>query len=147
LQFSDVTVNLQIGDLAKTISSSDLQKIIELYVAFFNRVPDADGLAYWISKRSEGQSINQIAESFYNAGIDYSSVTGYTKTMSNQAFVNIVYKNVLGRSDGGDADGVAYWSDQLATGKATRGSLVSTMLDSAHGLRGCDLGRSVRLTR
>jgi len=82
-----------------------------------------------------GQSINQIANSFYNAGVQFSNLTGFSKDMSNAAFVNLIYKNVLGRTDGGDTAGVNYWSGELASGNATRGSLVSTMLNSAHGFK------------
>jgi len=56
--------------------------------------------------------------------------------MSNADFVHVIYQNVLGRTDGGDPAGVEYWSGELANGNASRGSLVSTMLDSAHGFKG-----------
>jgi serralysin len=42
----------------------------------------------------------------------------------------------LGRKDGADADGLKYWSEQLASGKATRGSLVNDILNSAHSFKG-----------
>ena len=99
-------------------------------------MPDADGLAYWIGQMGAGQGINQIAESFYNAGVQYSSLTGFSSTMSNNDFVNVVYRNVLGRSEGADAGGLAYWSGRLETQTATHGSLVSTILDSAHTFKG-----------
>ncbi len=136
IQFSDMTVNLTIQDIAAAAPEADVQRIEELYVAFFNRVPDADGLAYWIGQMSAGQSINQIAEAFYNAGIQYSSLTGFSSGMSNADFVNVVYSNVLGRSEGADTGGLTYWSGKLANGQATHGSLVSTILGSAHTYKG-----------
>lgn len=136
LQFADASVNLLMADVIKTIPLTDLTRLIELYIAFFNRVPDADGLAYWITSRAAGQSMDQIAASFYQAGILYSDLTGFSATMSNQAFVNVIYKNVLGRADGGDAEGVAYWVAELESGRATRGSLISTILTAAHSYKG-----------
>ena len=136
LQFSDKTVNLTIQDIAAAAPHADVQRLEELYVAFFNRVPDADGLAYWIGQMNAGQSINQIAESFYNAGVQYSSLTGFSSGMSNADFVNVVYSNVLGRSDGADAGGLAYWTGELDSGHATHGTLVSTILSSAHTYKG-----------
>ena len=56
--------------------------------------------------------------------------------MSNADFVNVVYKNVLGRADGADAEGLAYWSGALSNGTETRGSLVSAILGSAHTFKG-----------
>lgn len=136
LRFADVSVNLQVKGIAAAAPLADVQRISELYVAFFNRIPDADGLSYWIGQKSAGQSISQIADTFYNAGVQYSSLTGFTATMSNADFVNIIYKNVLGRKDGADAGGLAYWTGKLADGSATRGALVSTILDSAHSYKG-----------
>jgi hypothetical protein len=56
--------------------------------------------------------------------------------MTNEDFVNVVFKNTLGRKNGADAEGLAYWSSQLQTGKATYGSLVSEILTSAHSFKG-----------
>ena len=136
LKFRDMTVNLTIHETAKSIPQADVQKIMELYVAFFNRVPDADGLEYWISEMKGGKTINQIADTFYSAGVQFSEVTGYTATMSNADFINVIYKNVLGRVDGADSGGLTYWSEKLSTGSATRGTLVSTIIYAAHGFKG-----------
>lgn len=136
LQFADMTVNLTVQATAATMATTDLGKLEELYIAFFNRVPDADGLAYWISQFKAGSNINQIAESFYSAGVQNSSTTGFSSTMSHADFVNVIYRNVLGRTTGADSDGLAYWSGKLADGTATHGSLVSAVLDSAHTFKG-----------
>jgi hypothetical protein len=55
--------------------------------------------------------------------------------MSNADFISVIYKNVLGRTSV-DADGMAYWSASLATGTATRASLINNILGAAHGLKG-----------
>jgi endo-alpha-1,4-polygalactosaminidase (GH114 family) len=138
ITFSDLSVNLTVGSNAQTISSANLKTLEELYVAFFNRVPDADGLNYWITQFKNGQSISNIADSFYSAAVQYSAITGYSSTMTNADFVKVIYKNVLGRSGDTappDAD-VNYWAGELANGHATKGTLVSTMLDSAHTFKG-----------
>ncbi|MBC3874820.1 Ig-like domain-containing protein [Undibacterium flavidum] len=136
LKFDDMTVNLQIQAAASGAPPQHVQRLIELYVAFFNRVPDADGLAYWLSEMKAGQTINAIAETFYNAGVQFSNLTGFSASMSNADFINVIYKNVLGRVDGADPDGLAYWNAELVAGRANRGSLVSIMLDSAHQFKG-----------
>ncbi|MBI5923661.1 MAG: DUF4214 domain-containing protein [Betaproteobacteria bacterium] len=136
ISFSDMTVNLTVQAKAAAASSTDVQRLAELYVAFFNRVPDADGLAYWIDRMSGGMTIDQIADSFYDAGIEHSTVTGYSANMSNQDFIDMVYKNALGRSSGADAEGREYWNGMLTGGQATHGSLVTDILDSAHTFKG-----------
>jgi hypothetical protein len=135
LAFTDFTVNLAIGAKSQTISDSDLKSITELYVAFFNRVPDADGLAYWIGQFKAGMTLSQMCDNFYASAIFYSNLTGYSASMSNADFITVIYKNVLGRTSV-DASGMTYWSNALATGAATRGTLVESILGSAHTFKG-----------
>jgi len=132
IKFSDMTVNLTIQAKVAALSQADVQHLSELYVAFFNRVPDADGLSYWIDQMNGGQTINQIAESFYNAGVENAALTGYSAGMTNQDFINVVYKNVLGRTEGADQSGLDYWNGELTSGRASHGSLVTDILNSAH---------------
>ena len=135
IKFTDTSVNLAVGDAAKSISTAQLNSLVELYTAYINRAPDADGMLYWINQLKGGQSLTQIGTAFYSAAVQYASLTGYSATMSNTDFVNIVYKNVLGRSSA-DAAGLAYWTGALASGQETRGSLVTTILNAAHGFKG-----------
>ena len=133
LQFSDSIANLSVAADARTITTGQLNSLIELYTAYFNRVPDASGLDYWINQYKGGMSLNGIGNSFYEAAISsaYSSLTGYASTMSNTEFINKIYQNVLGRSSA-DADGLNYWLTGLGNGSQTRGSLVNTILVAAH---------------
>ena len=134
LQFTDVTVNTATAAQAQSIDANDLKTLIELYVAFFNRIPEADGLGFWIDRFRAGQSIDQISEDFYNAAIQYPLLTGYAVSMTPSEFVRIIYKNVLGRS--GDTappeDDVQFWAGRITSGVASKGTLIRSMLDSAH---------------
>ena len=135
-----MTVNTGIQSDAATIPSANLQRLEEFYIAFFNRVPDADGLMYWIDQLKAGQSMNQIADNFYSAGLANPDLTGYSDAMSDKAFVDLIYKNALGRNPASfiplsDAE-VQYWADSLSGGGVSRGSLVNRMLTSAHTYQG-----------
>lgn len=136
--FTDYYVNLTVKSKSavSNIASSDLQQLQELYVAFFNRVPDADGLEYWIGQFNGGQSINQIAESFYNSGIAFSELTGISAGMTNTSFINVVYNNVLGRSSGADPEGLSFWTSALQSGAETKATLVASIITSAHQFKG-----------
>lgn len=136
LSFQDYSVNLGIRSNAASIAKTDLATLEELYVAFFNRIPDADGLNYWINQLKAGNSIAQIGNSFYEAAIFYSAQTGYSANMAPEAFVHLVYKNALGRSDGADAGGLNYWVTQLNNKTETPGTLVKTILGTAHNFKG-----------
>lgn len=131
--FSDQSVNLQVAVLARQISEAQLQSLIELYIAFFNRIPDADGIAYWIAELKRGVSLAQIADHFYNAGRLYPELTGYSANMSDVDFVRIVYKNVLGRtgSTAPNATELNYWANEIQSGRFSRATLINAMLVSA----------------
>ena len=136
IKFSDKTINLTVQAKAASAPPADITRLVELYTAFFNRVPDADGMSFWIDEMKSGKTVNQVAESFYNAGVNYSSLTGFTATMKNTDFINVIYKNVLGRKDGADAGGLSFWDGALISGQASRGTLVTNILDSAHTFKG-----------
>jgi uncharacterized protein (DUF1800 family) len=135
LVFKDISINLTIPAQSKEISSQDVNSIIELYIAYFNRVPDANGLSYWITQFKSGQSLDKIGESFYAAAILYSSDTGYSANMSNTEFVTLIYKNVLGRTSP-DQEGLTHWINSLNNKTTTRGTLIRTMLNAAHTYKG-----------
>ena len=137
LQFSDTIANLSIAATARTISTTDLNSLTELYIAYFNREPEASGLEYWIKQLAAGNSLEEISKSFYAVATsaDYSALTGYSENMSPTDFVTKIYQNVLGRSSP-DAEGLSYWLSHLADGSQTRGSLINTILAAAHGYKG-----------
>ncbi len=138
LHFSDITVNLTTKDKAALLPAAGVKQLIELYIAFFNRIPDGDGMAYWLDQLKAGQSIDQISETFYKIGSSdqFSSRSGFTSTMTNDDFINKFYKNVLGRANGADTDGLNYWRNKLATGESSRGSLAKDILAAAHSFKG-----------
>lgn len=87
------------------------QSVAALYVAVFNRAPDAAGLNAWTAVITSGQqTFAQVAAGFaahevFTAGIG---------TLSNTDFVAALYQNILGSA--GDAGGIANWSNQLNAG-------------------------------
>lgn len=135
LRFQDMSVDLTVQDVAAAVSGARLQAVVELYVGFFNRVPDAEGLNFWLNQMNQGMTTAQVADCFYDAALHFSSLTGYSTSMTNEDFVKVIYKNVLGRPSV-DAEGLAYWSGALAQGSETRGSLLEAILDSAHTFEG-----------
>ena len=136
IKFADKTINLTVQAKATSAPKADVTRLVELYTAFFNRVPDADGMSFWIDEMKAGKTTNQVAEAFYNAGVNYSSLTGFSSSMTNADFINVIYKNVLGRKDGADAGGLSFWEGEITSGRATRGTLVTNILDSAHTFKG-----------
>jgi cyclophilin family peptidyl-prolyl cis-trans isomerase len=135
VKFNDFTVSLLAGNKSKTIDQKDLDSLIELYIAFFNRVPDAEGMIYWIGTiKEEGRTIEQLADNFYTSAInpEVSDITGYTASMSTEQFIRKIYKNVLGR-DEVDQKGLEYWTKEIESGAKSRGNLIRDIINAAHG--------------
>ncbi|TXI95098.1 MAG: DUF4214 domain-containing protein, partial [Burkholderiaceae bacterium] len=142
IQFADMRIDTTAAAIAKTIAADAVKNIAELYVAYFNRVPDAEGMAYWMTQFKNGASIESIGKSFYAAAVSptFSALTGYSSAMTDADFVKLIYKNVLGRTEV-DQAGLDYWTKALSlpagtAGAETRGTLIKTMLSAAHGFKG-----------
>jgi hypothetical protein len=133
LRFSDRTVDLAMPSRAATIAPDALKTLQELYVGFFNRIPEAQGLAYWIDRIAAGTSLEAVANQFHEAGVLFGL---YPAGMSDAQFVQAVYANVLARPPGTptapNAGEVGFWAAQLASGAASKGALVLQMLDDVH---------------
>jgi len=91
-----------------TATSAHHTAIANLYVALFNRAPDATGFAYWNEALADGASISSITASVLSSS---ESVTIYTPTQTTAEFVSTFYQKVLNRAP--DADGLAFWMAQL----------------------------------
>ena len=137
IRYTDGMQNLNIADTAKSITPPELRSLTELYIAYFNRVPEASGLDHWIKQVAAGQTIDQIGAAFYSAATsaEFAGLTGYSNGMDNAGFVTKIYQNVLGRSSP-DQEGLNYWVTGLKEGNETRGSLINTILIAAHGFKG-----------
>lgn len=131
IQFDDLRLRFDMNAKAQALPPRTLDTLIELYIAYFNRVPDADGLAYWMDQYQAGMSLDHISLSFFNAALQFSDLTGYSANMSDLDFVKIIYKNVLGR-EVPDEEGLQYWHKQLSDHSLSRVSLIRAMLTSAH---------------
>jgi len=99
------------------------EQVAELYVADFNRAPDAAGLDYWVAS---GLTIEQISESFFDQA---ETQAMYPDTMTDSVFVNTIYKNVFNRD--ADADGLVYWEKELANGSVTRANMILAIINGA----------------
>jgi hypothetical protein len=111
---------------AATLSAEQMESLIELYIAYFNRAPDALGLSFWGTAHANGMSLSEIASQF-----TYQEETRgmYAAGMSDADFVSTVYNNVLGRT--GDGEGFAFWSTALARGDVARDQFIVAVLEGA----------------
>jgi hypothetical protein len=84
------------------------QAIANLYIALFNRAPDADGFNFWTQALANGASLDTIARNFVTTP---ESRAVYPESQTAEQFVSAYYSNVLGRPI--DANGLAFWTKLL----------------------------------
>ena len=78
-------------------SSSEFQgstaPVTRLYFAYFLRIPDYQGLEYWVNQYRQGVTLDSISQAFAQSP---EFIASYG-SLSNEAFVTLLYQNVLGR--------------------------------------------------
>jgi hypothetical protein len=100
------------------------EQVAELYVAFFERAPDADGLKYWVEE--SGLTIEQISQSFFDQP---ETQAKYPETMDNATYIDTIYQNLFDRS--ADAAGAVYWASELDSGNISRADMIMAVVNGA----------------
>ena len=101
--------------------------IRDRYNAAFKRLPDADGLKYWIEQFSSGLNTKRVISQSFLASDEFKE--RYGENVSNANYVETLYVNVLGRDY--DRSGYNYWLGNLNAGKETRCELLLGFAESA----------------
>ena len=106
-------------------ASGVVGSVTRLYSAYFLRAPDAGGLAYWLDRMHHGTTLAWISEQFARSA----EFTARYGALDAGAFVQLVYRNVLGREP--DAGGYAHWAPLVHNGSLTRGQMMIGFSESA----------------
>ncbi len=94
-----------------------------LYQAYFLRLADESGWSYWLDQRASWTPLADISSAFASS-VEFQDRYG---SLTNEAFVDLVYANVLNRA--ADAEGRAYWIWALSNG-VTRGEVMVGFAES-----------------
>jgi hypothetical protein len=114
--------------LAGAYCTGSVGPVYRLYAGFFTRPPDTPGLSYWVGRVRGGARLSSAAASFA-ASSEFRRIYG---TVTDAAYVDLVYRNVLGRT--ADASGRAYWIKRLQAG-ASRGTVMTAVSESSENVR------------
>ncbi len=106
------------------VTGPDDRSVDRLYLAYFERTPDAAAAAFWGSQLAAGLSLRAISEQFARSP-EFVAAYG---ALDNIGFVELVYANVLDRST--DEGGFAHWTSQLSGGRVSRGDVMLAFSDS-----------------
>ncbi len=100
-----------VGD-DKSNAAQLLDKISDLYLAYFGRAPDASGFTYWFKEIYTGGHTFQDAATAFSYSQEYKDT--YPAGTDNRDFVESVYQNLFNREP--DAVGWDYWEGRLDGG-------------------------------
>ncbi|MEM9249273.1 MAG: DUF4214 domain-containing protein [Pseudomonadota bacterium] len=126
LIFDDQTYDIAAFSGISGISAEEIRLFVEMYIAYFDRAPDAEGLAYWGTRLNDGMTYAEIARSFF---VQDETVARYPDPNDSAALVDSVYANVLERE--ADDLGRAFWIGELDNGNVTRGEFILAIIDGA----------------
>jgi hypothetical protein len=116
------------------VTSAQQDFVVALYDSSFSRAPEYNGLVYWANKLNVELSYGTDQTTAYAVISKQMYIDGKGNgeagtNLGDSAYVNFAYQNILGRA--GDAAGVSYWNDKLATGTVDRGSFVAKFVGDA----------------
>ena len=102
-------------------------QVAQLYVALFNRAPEGAGFNAWvnaganstIAKMANDMLSSPAALAYFNGSIDH-----------DRDFVEMLYKNILGKDYSRDPDGINAWVKHIQLGNS-RGDTVAKLFEVA----------------
>jgi len=101
------------------------QEVAKIYIATFNRAPDAAGLDYWVNV-SGLLNIEDVASSFFDQP---EAKEIYSGAISSTSIVNTAYLNLFSRLP--DSSGLSYWVNQLDLGEISQSLMLQALINGA----------------
>lgn len=110
--FINKEFNMQVvqSSVGIPIDVDDAIEVARLYEAGFGRVPDIPGMNFWIDALENGMSLEVISKAFVTSN-EFTTRFGDVNTLSNEAYIDVLYNNVLGREP--ETAGYNYWVNTL----------------------------------
>lgn len=100
-------------------------QVSQLYVTVFGRSSEGAGNKYWqqtqesVEGAATAMLATQASRDYFGSNLD-----------SNQAFIEHIYANTLGKTIADDPEGIAFWVNALANGNS-RGFIISELISAA----------------
>lgn len=118
----------------KGLNHAEARQVAYIYEAGLNRdgAIDKRGLNFWINEREGDLSLRDLARSFLKSD-EFSAAFGEPDSLSNRAFVETLYRNVLNRD--GEAGGIQFWTGELNAG-ASRPDVLLAFAESPENVAG-----------
>lgn len=116
------------------VNDAQLDFLVGVYVAAFNRAPEHDGLSYWAGKlkdslesgQSEPDAYKAVTRDMYWSGEQHGEAG---TDLNNADYVTFLYQTVLGREP--ETAGYNHWLNELDSGASPRNEFLTVFLTSA----------------
>lgn len=112
-------------------TQTQINSLVALYVGYFDRAPDPQGLQFWIDQIDNGRAFNTIAEDFATspeATALYPFLT--TPDVSTPStFIQSIYLNLFGRA--AEAEGLNFWTGVLQSGSVSVADFIEAIINGA----------------
>lgn len=114
-------------------TAAEISEIIKLYVGYYNRAPDPDGLNFWIDAFDNGFDLDAMAEDFSTQPETLANYPFFLNPSPSDGdlgtFVDAVYQNLFNRNP--DDLGRAFWIEKIGSGEFTVGQAISLIIAGA----------------
>ncbi|PID44319.1 MAG: hypothetical protein CSA52_00285 [Gammaproteobacteria bacterium] len=135
------TANAYADCTARNFHNSE-NEVVDAYIAYYGRVPDAGGLAYWTDQIEQQKgSLKSIIDAFGNSA-EYTENFG---ELSNTDLVNNLYLQAFGRN--AEKAGLDYYVGELEAGNMNIQSIALDIINGATGMDARVLANRARVAR
>lgn len=108
--------------------ADNTQAVQKLYIEYFQRPADPEGLKFWVDALNGNSNPNLLAQIEH----DFATSAEYNATysgMSNREMIQKVYNNVFGRT--ADTEGLNFWTNALDTHSISVETMVREIVKGA----------------
>ncbi len=136
---NEVDNNTALTEQSPQITTQE-DRILELYSAYFNRAADAGGFSFWKNSFNSYYGTSQAATEIEKEALALQRITSdmsgsdeykalYPDSLSSVNFISTIYTNLLGRSS--DSEGLNFWSGHLDAGSMSKEQAILNMIAGA----------------
>jgi hypothetical protein len=100
-------------------------QVSQLYVALFGRASEGSGNFYWqsvgkdMAGTAQAMLETQAAKDYFGSTLD-----------DNQAFIDFIYQNTLGKTYADDPAGIDYWVNALNNWGLSKAQVVTSLIEA-----------------
>ncbi len=116
LQFENLSVDYGIKSVVNGVLMARFELISDLYCAYLRRLPNAEEARHWMNEMEvKGRTDDYLNSELFALAVQLGGgdVMNFSKASSDETFLRLVYRNLLGRSEV-DPEGLAFWLSQMS---------------------------------